>query len=737
MKNYRYFTILILIAIASIVHAQPATDWMEIYDGGGDDYFQDIYRVWGEDYVLCGKADEQQWIVRIDNDGNVIWSEVYGEQQEGNTLISIVETDSSDFIAGGRLDNNFSAIMVSNAGEQIWSQTYGVGWCHSVIELKNGFFLLAGYSNHHGLIVCIDSNGEVEWSNTYEDSSIDDLRAMRETNGGVIVAGNSWYNQQNDPAQQIWVFKINFESEIIWSRHIAPENHQYIYSMISRPQGGFMISGRVGTDERNLYDSAVFIINNAGELLSHVVIADDDANTENALQLARLAGGDVALVGWKGILGSTADSFFASRLTNSGISRWNATYTYRGRAGFGDNSHIFSGVIEGHDGSILGAGTINCSDGSEQNGVVMKLVPEILEPQFISWVPEDTVFSVLPGAEVEFYVHVSDEQEDDLEYQWTRNEEFIGEDTTVIVTFEELGEELVHCSVSDGEFSVGITWHVTVDDFFIRQTTPDSLQMIVRRGSTLPFTIAIACIEPDAPTIEWSVVNRDNDREYLGEADSIDVCFDLAGEWAVEAEAIWGEERESVRWAVDVRSAVWWWMPHEDAISVNQNEHCDFSVFPFDPDSDSLSVAWWLNGDSLDCIAEALSLDFPDTGEHSLITIVRDGIEADTIHWQITVNDPGGVFDRNTIPNDLALFPPAPNPFNSTTTIGYSLPTAGNVSLTVYDLAGRLVANLVDGVKPAGVHEAVWVADGMASGVYVVKLVAGENALMSKVVLVR
>ena len=329
-----------------------------------------------------------------------------------------------------------------------------------------------------------------------------------------------------------------------------------------------------------------------------------------------------------------------------------------------------------------------------------------------------------------------------MTYSWAVDDSVLaGHDTTKIIHFTEdlaeLGEQIVRCSVSDEEWTSEIRWHITVDDFFIASTTPDTLHLTARRGSTLPFTLDIACVEPDAPVIEWSTVNRDNDREYLGEADSIDVLFDLAGEWAVEAEAIWGEEREAVRWAVDVRSAVWWWMPHEEAISVNQNERRDFSVFPFDPDADSLSVAWWLDGDSLDCITEVLSLDFPNLGEHVLTTIVQDGIEADTIHWQITVNDLGGVFDHNAIPTELALFPPAPNPFNSTTTIGYSLPAAGNISLTVYDLSGREVARLSDGAKPAGTHEAVWVADGMASGVYVVKLDAGGEMFREKVVLVK
>ncbi len=90
-----------------------------------------------------------------------------------------------------------------------------------------------------------------------------------------------------------------------------------------------------------------------------------------------------------------------------------------------------------------------------------------------------------------------------------------------------------------------------------------------------------------------------------------------------------------------------------------------------------------------------------------------------------------------TMPSAFVLSSPFPNPFNSTTTIGYSLPAAGAVSLTVYDLSGREVARLADGVKPAGTHEAVWVAGGISSGVYVVRLVAGGVSAREKVVLVR
>lgn len=50
----------------------------------------------------------------------------------------------------------------------------------------------------------------------------------------------------------------------------------------------------------------------------------------------------------------------------------------------------------------------------------------------------------------------------------------------------------------------------------------------------------------------------------------------------------------------------------------------------------------------------------------------------------------------------------APNPFSARTTFHYRLAEPGPVSLGIYDLAGRLVARLVDGVEPAGAHQATW-----------------------------
>ncbi len=88
-------------------------------------------------------------------------------------------------------------------------------------------------------------------------------------------------------------------------------------------------------------------------------------------------------------------------------------------------------------------------------------------------------------------------------------------------------------------------------------------------------------------------------------------------------------------------------------------------------------------------------------------------------------------------PHSFSLSPAFPNPFNSTATIGYSLPTAGPATLAVYDLSGRLLKSLVSGEQAAGRHSVVWGAKGIPSGVYLVKMEACNFGSIQKVALVR
>jgi photosystem II stability/assembly factor-like uncharacterized protein len=78
-----------------------------------------------------------------------------------------------------------------------------------------------------------------------------------------------------------------------------------------------------------------------------------------------------------------------------------------------------------------------------------------------------------------------------------------------------------------------------------------------------------------------------------------------------------------------------------------------------------------------------------------------------------------------------------PNPFNPTTTLTFSLKAAGPAKLRVYDLTGRLVTTLADGVFSAGTHARTFDAHGLASGIYFVRLESTGVVRTHKVALLR
>jgi hypothetical protein len=78
-----------------------------------------------------------------------------------------------------------------------------------------------------------------------------------------------------------------------------------------------------------------------------------------------------------------------------------------------------------------------------------------------------------------------------------------------------------------------------------------------------------------------------------------------------------------------------------------------------------------------------------------------------------------------------------PNPFNPATVVSYQLPAVSEVRLAVYDLLGREVATLVNEKKPAGSYTVRFDASGLASGVYLYRMMAGSFVQTRKMILLR
>ncbi len=92
---------------------------------------------------------------------------------------------------------------------------------------------------------------------------------------------------------------------------------------------------------------------------------------------------------------------------------------------------------------------------------------------------------------------------------------------------------------------------------------------------------------------------------------------------------------------------------------------------------------------------------------------------------------------ESVTPRAVALEQNAPNPFSSATTIRFQLARAGHIELSLFDIAGREVARLVDGERPAGSHEVTLDGRQLASGVYLYRLTTHEGRALKRCVLIR
>jgi ELWxxDGT repeat protein len=116
--------------------------------------------------------------------------------------------------------------------------------------------------------------------------------------------------------------------------------------------------------------------------------------------------------------------------------------------------------------------------------------------------------------------------------------------------------------------------------------------------------------------------------------------------------------------------------------------------------------------------------------------VTTRGPEAGGAIWRIERTPPtSGEAPSETRP--FALYPPSPNPASGSLALSFSLPSPADVRLEAFDVLGRRVAQLADGPHVAGEHKVTWNGSRLPSGVYVVRLRAGNHVQTQRVTLVR
>jgi photosystem II stability/assembly factor-like uncharacterized protein len=176
------------------------------------------------------------------------------------------------------------------------------------------------------------------------------------------------------------------------------------------------------------------------------------------------------------------------------------------------------------------------------------------------------------------------------------------------------------------------------------------------------------------------------------------------------------------------------------SIQIAKGDSVLFTMTAIGLNNDVIHYSWYLNYSLIpnrDSPLFFLKTDKLELGEHQLTVVVADSFSSSQATWHVKIVSLSSVEkDGKGIPKEYQLFQNYPNPFNPATTIHFTLPKAGLVTLKVFDLLGREVASLISQELVAGYFSVRWQAS-VPSGTYVYRLQAGEYVESRKMIVLR
>jgi len=238
--------------------------WSKTYGGSGEDVGQKVIQISDGGFVIVGysKSDDidasnnegqhDNWILKLDANGNVLWEKSFGYAGHDHAY-SVIETNDGGLFMTGFLDITAS----EGEGSTVRSNRHGIGefWCHK-----------------------LDVNGNIEWRNyfggTNNDRSYD---AVQANDGGFIVTGFSESNDfdvsNSNGSYDYWVLKLNNSGELLWEKSLGGSEIDQARSVVKTDDNAYIIAGNsfsTDGDNSNNYGSSDFLLvklSDAGETL--------------------------------------------------------------------------------------------------------------------------------------------------------------------------------------------------------------------------------------------------------------------------------------------------------------------------------------------------------------------------------------------------------------------------------------------------------------------------------------
>jgi hypothetical protein len=242
--------------------------WEKDYGGKNDASFSSIIQVGTEEYVLVGdiaasyERDETDiYLVKVDGEGNEIWSHTYGGRGMDHGKMVRQTADDGFILIGNRADefptaNVYQGVMAliktDSDGNMVWARHYGEKILYlgaGVAQAPDGGYVLAGWEaksvdDRDVIVSKTDETGKIEWSRTWDlgpgdrDGGFDMILS---SDGHIVVA---CIKSMGSGAPSAVLLKLDMEGNELWNKLIGDEGvGNTFWHIMEDVDGGYVMAG--------------------------------------------------------------------------------------------------------------------------------------------------------------------------------------------------------------------------------------------------------------------------------------------------------------------------------------------------------------------------------------------------------------------------------------------------------------------------------------------------------------
>ncbi len=493
------------------------------------------------EFILSGRAYEtgrsyQGWCLRIRDDGDTLWSRTCGTDGMDDFRKTVWRNDTL-YVAGSSFyDSQWKVWLValSETGDSLWSRFWNIDGNESVNDMivtPDDNLLICGVvdadDNQNGFALKCTMQGDSLWTRIYGGDSEDAIRKVVVTpEGDFIYCGYS--GSFGAASMDVWLFKTAQDGEPIWNRVYGGLEFEYGRSVMVTPDDGMIVVGSSNSNTDTNQDFYITKRNANGESIWTRLVGGDESDAAYAICPAD--NGGFVVVG-RSISEPSAD-FDILMLRYDGL---HADFYSETQSGYQPLNVQFHSISTGNitqwqwdtdgDGTIDAEGpdpeilyqhdgiydvVLKITDGTYTDSLRLEAFIEVIaneSPQIVDFSPVDTLITIQEGEEVQFSVNATDDH-GILHYSWWLDGDDVGIPlTSWIHSFDESGEFMVACRVSDNQFSTETNWLVEVTTSLDDPTIPSETCILGAWPNPFNPTTTISFSIPKDDKVELKVYN--------------------------------------------------------------------------------------------------------------------------------------------------------------------------------------------------------------------------------------